>query len=275
MPLHSDQQSTGLRSCSHIDCHVPEVSFVGFTSTASLSIDCLHTQPVFRRHFVSAATGAGRDLVMPDLFKDHLIRSLGCGPVSVLDAVSGRHGSLGANDARYVKDILESTPSSLEQVKIEPDGRWADASGTEPSAAGNINAGDSRDGNDDDELLEIRSTRINDLRSTPNTKTPPATVDRSSTTYTEPPRSGASKRSHDQIIDLTLSDEEDSVAPGGKRPALNWTPSVPKPGSFSGGTASASSNPSSGVRLSLHPPTQRFHSLPSGSPIPPAPGRET
>ena len=212
---------------------------------------------------------------MPDLFKDGLFRSLDCGPVCVLDAFSGRRGTLSANDVRYVKDILESTPSSVEQVKIEPDGRWAEASGTEPSAIDSFNASGSGDGNDDDDLQEIRSTRINDLRSTPSTRTPPATVDRSSTVYTEPSRSGASKRSYDQFIDLTLSDEEDSVAPAGKRPALNWTSSLPKPGSFNGGTASASSNPSNGLRLTLKAPSQRHHSLPSGSPILPAAGRET
>lgn len=116
---------------------------------------------------------------------------------------------------RYLKDILNKTKSSLEQVTVEPDGNWSTATKTEtpkfprPMAFGS---------DDDDDLVEIRDDRVAQLKngnsSTPQPmlsgiKTPDSnSFDREPSSAS---RRQSSKRPVAEVVDLTLSDDEDDM----------------------------------------------------------------
>ena len=112
--------------------------------------------------------------------------------------------------SRYVADILANTSGSVEQVTIEPDGKWfapGSQNGTrsEPKSASFV---------DDDDLFVsevwVKEARgvTTPLRSLAATETPATVSSRESSTPM--PRSGSSnKRPAPQVIDLTLSDDDD------------------------------------------------------------------
>lgn len=125
------------------------------------------------------------------------------------------------NLIRYVKDILNSTPKSLEQVTIEPNGEWSQNTTASPSAAGsnNINSMIQADEIDDDDLLELQSSVVkNNINNISKTSTPsaPNRVVGSNGMSGSVSRSTSSKRPMGSVIDLTLSDDEDDE---GSRPA--------------------------------------------------------
>jgi len=128
-----------------------------------------------------------------------------------------------ANLTRYVDDILRSTPQSVEQVTVEPDGRWSQVTQKETPRR---NGGHSSDDEDDD-LVEIqnmpRLTAIKDEAfPTPTSmaRTPPYSS-REQSFSSAAPRSHTSKRPISQVIDLTFSsDEEDQGQQAPKRQAM-------------------------------------------------------
>lgn len=146
---------------------------------------------------------------------------------------------------RYVKDILDSTPKSLEAVTIEPTGRWllkdeeADSNNFPTDAFFNDSGAG---GDDDDDLVEISEVSFlpshstsrqigTPTRPTPVAASTPTSAGRSSAA----PRangSNSAKRPAPPVIDLTLSSDEDDEPI--QRPAKRQRPSMSAaPGSSS------------------------------------------
>ncbi|KAI9766837.1 MAG: SUMO ligase siz1, partial [Geoglossum simile] len=120
----------------------------------------------------------------------------------------------------YVNDILQSTPKSVDQVVIEPDGKWSqNALPISPRRANNsqLQGGGDDDG-DDDDIIEIQDIRLTSLKteyaSTPASgpKTPPT-----NSRETSASRPSTNKR---PVIDLTLSDDDEGPPRPAKR-AMN------------------------------------------------------
>jgi E3 SUMO-protein ligase PIAS1 len=114
----------------------------------------------------------------------------------------------------YVRNILSNTSDSVEQVTIEPNGSWSQHSknSTSPKPNG------ANFGSDDDDLVEIKDSRISALKaaSTPvpsigSTRTPPASSREPSASVASHGQTSA-KRPISQVIDLTLSDDDDDAA---------------------------------------------------------------
>lgn len=127
-----------------------------------------------------------------------------------------------------MKEILDQTPKSLETVTIDPHGSWSIKASSEEADAGcNDASGDAYDDDDDDDLEISEVTPIHGGRRletpkmpTPNITTPVSIA--SSTAQGTPiatsaaPRGIAStsaKRPAAQVIDLTLSSDEDDDEP--------------------------------------------------------------
>ncbi|KAK7951750.1 uncharacterized protein PG986_007478 [Apiospora aurea] len=135
---------------------------------------------------------------------------------------------------QYVKDILDHTSESTEQVTIEPDGQWRAQASSEPepkrprySSGANASVID----DDDDDVVPLDSFSLPSAR---NTQTP-----NQSLFGTPGPAQGngsvssASRKRPAEVIDLTLSDDEDDEpvrAPkrqnAGQTPSLG--PNIPK-----------------------------------------------
>ena len=112
-----------------------------------------------------------------------------------------------------MNDILQSTPKSVDQVVIEPDGKWSQnalpvsprrTSSSQPQNGG----GDDNDGDDDIDIIEIQDVRLTSLKTehasmTASGPKTPATKSREPSTS----RSSTAKR---PVIDLTLSDDDDA-----------------------------------------------------------------
>ncbi|KAI9741944.1 MAG: SUMO ligase siz1 [Cirrosporium novae-zelandiae] len=150
---------------------------------------------------------------------------------------------------QYVDEILENTSPSTEQVTIEPNGRWSQGVKTESTPRPSPN-----DGSDDD-LVEIQDVRVNTLKNewTPSTsplvRTPPYSSREQSISSAS--RSINGKRPASQIIDLTLSDDEEDPPRAIKRPyiqssIINY--SIP--------TRELPSNPSHRLQIPRQPPNQ-------------------
>ena len=134
---------------------------------------------------------------------------------------------------RYVDDILKSTPKSVDQVTIEPDGKWFHTSGGAPSPR-RTNGRNSSDGEDD--LVEIRdmprlaSVKTEFTRELGLMRTPPISSREQSTSSAAPLSQSSNKRSVGQVVDLTLSSDEDDEPPRpAKRPLIHKSSSsIPK-----------------------------------------------
>ncbi|EAU33412.1 conserved hypothetical protein [Aspergillus terreus NIH2624] len=127
---------------------------------------------------------------------------------------------------QYVDDILRSTPSDVEQVIIEPDGRWSTVK-TDDDGGG---AGGATPASEDDDLVEIQEPGATPIKQE-SFSTPSLMVQRTPAQSREPSTTSSAaymstnKRPASQVIDLTGSDEDDDdddlpVRPA-KRPALN------------------------------------------------------
>ncbi|KAL1960006.1 hypothetical protein VTO42DRAFT_674 [Malbranchea cinnamomea] len=117
---------------------------------------------------------------------------------------------------QYVDNILKSTPSSLEQVTIEPNGDWA-----KPG-----DGGSSPTPKDDSDLVEITDGKpVVKQEATPvrfhmePSSTPNTTREQSTMPSVNRP-SSTNKRPASEVIDLTLSDEDEAPRPSPKRPAF-------------------------------------------------------
>ena len=126
---------------------------------------------------------------------------------------------------QYVNDILNSTSPDIEAVTIEPDGRWhiqKESEGTNRKP----NPTPSDDDDDDEDLVEIREKpeyrpKVETL--TPHSvRTPPMSSREDSTA---PSASRSNKRPREDVIDLTLSDEDDAPVPKTQR--TSFSTSVP------------------------------------------------
>lgn len=126
---------------------------------------------------------------------------------------------------RYVDDILRSTPSDVEQVVVEPGGRWTKPTDPDTTNSNTTAIGGFTPATDDhDELIEIGG-----FSPVPMKKEQPATnqilqrtpVHSWGTPGTSSPanRSSTNKRAASQVIDLTGSDDEDDspVRPAKRR----------------------------------------------------------
>jgi E3 SUMO-protein ligase PIAS1 len=134
---------------------------------------------------------------------------------------------------QYILDILTSTSSDTDQVTVEPDGRWHMDDTTPAPVSRKRKANDTPDTDDDDDIIELDAdppTTNGASLGPPQTLTPrsiqtPPVNGRESSTATSHRSASTGKRPrHNEVIDLTLSDEdEDQDA----RPAVKSRPSLP------------------------------------------------
>ncbi|KAL4958827.1 transport protein particle component-domain-containing protein [Aspergillus stella-maris] len=127
------------------------------------------------------------------------------------------------NVDQYVDDILHSTPVNMEQVTIEPNGRWFTPQDEAVAAAG---TGGVTPGTDDDELIEIREPGITPVKQEPAVldlfqQTPARSREQSSAWSTN-------KRPA-PVIDLTGSDEDDDDDGSPVRPPKRQAVNLPRP----------------------------------------------
>ncbi|KAI0195390.1 PINIT domain-containing protein [Xylaria flabelliformis] len=118
----------------------------------------------------------------------------------------------------YAKDILEKTEDSVEQVTIEPNGQWAtQPTETAPRKSRSSNVNTSIDVDDDVSIVTDNPSYSNGgYGSTPHTYSTPirtfmGTPSASSREPSGAPRSGGRKRPAAEVIDLTLSSDEDDA----------------------------------------------------------------
>jgi len=145
---------------------------------------------------------------------------------------------------QYVDDILRSTPRDAEGVVVQPDGQWLQQDSARSNPNSNPTPSDDDD-DDDDEIVEILDKaevkpKIEAL--TPHSVRTPL----SSREDSNAPSSRPHKRSRNDVIDLTLSDDEEtppakvpksseplSAPPRVRPPAARYQFHLPPPGSAS------------------------------------------
>lgn len=118
-------------------------------------------------------------------------------------------------------DILRSTPPEVEQVIIEPNGKWSSPKDEESARMGGAPTSPDEDG----DLIEIKEPGIPSLKQEPLPahialqRTPVQSCEPSTTSSTG--RQSTNKRPAAQVIDLTGSDDEDTPSRPAKRPFFN------------------------------------------------------
>ncbi|KIW00711.1 hypothetical protein, variant [Verruconis gallopava] len=141
---------------------------------------------------------------------------------------------------QYFEDILQNTSSSTYQVTVEPDGRWS-ANTSDGPAGRNGFDNDSADEDSNDDIVEVakpikkESFGTNVTPVTPFSMvapTPPGVSPMASNSAPSRPSQGQKRKS--EVIDLTLSDDDDE--PPSKRQAYNTPNSLSDHGSRSGRT---------------------------------------
>ena len=126
---------------------------------------------------------------------------------------------------QYVNDILNLTPKEVEAVNVEPNGTWHILSQNDNPGGRTSNPTPSDDEEDDD-LVEIGNGpgfRVPKLEAlTPHSvRTPPLSSREDSTAPSiSRPSTNTNKRTSD-VIDLTLSDDEDDSRSARKIPRTN------------------------------------------------------
>ncbi|KAK2811870.1 hypothetical protein FQN50_001908 [Emmonsiellopsis sp. PD_5] len=123
---------------------------------------------------------------------------------------------------RYVDNILRATPSSIDQVIIEPDGVWH-----KPADADDARNGTTHPPSDDDDndLIEIQDDRLVKLKQEPMTtsmtlQSTPSARSRELSSVPSASRQSTNKRPASQVIDLTLSDDDEEPPRSAKRPYI-------------------------------------------------------
>ncbi|KAL8791435.1 MAG: hypothetical protein Q9213_000051 [Squamulea squamosa] len=178
---------------------IREMPVVNIAYRRALPLNGMHPQPMLRRIVVSATPGASTDM---DL---------------------------------YVDDILKSTPRSVDQVTVEPDGKWSRISEDDlPARPGRDSS------SDDEDLVEIKDPpRVTAVKnemtnSSISMRTPPTSSREQSTTSSVPPSSIGAKRSVSAVIDLTSDDDEESLRQSKKpaTPAYLATPTYQSSANF-------------------------------------------
>jgi E3 SUMO-protein ligase PIAS1 len=137
----------------------------------------------------------------------------------------------------YMMDVLDSTSKSIEEVTVEPDGRWhlgkeADA----PAKNGNMNSNlTPSDDGDSDDLIEITDNPAQSVNreyhpmtlTARSVQTPPLNSRYDSRApSTAASASRPSKRPRTNVIDLTLSDDDDDDQPLVKHQRLSMSSST-------------------------------------------------
>ncbi|KAI4168910.1 MAG: hypothetical protein LQ343_006032 [Gyalolechia ehrenbergii] len=129
---------------------------------------------------------------------------------------------------QYVDDILKTTPSSVDQVTVQPDGKWSRIAEGEPSPRRSHESSE-----DDEELVEIKDPpRISAVKHGNNNgasfmRTPPASS-REQSSSSVPPISAGAKRLVSAVIDLTSDDDDEDGQRSSKRPTMPAHPARPK-----------------------------------------------
>ncbi|KAI4235138.1 MAG: hypothetical protein L6R40_006537 [Gallowayella cf. fulva] len=112
---------------------------------------------------------------------------------------------------------------SVDQVTVEPDGKWFRISEGDPSPRSRYGSS-----GDDEDLIEIkdppRVTAVkNEILNGSNfMRTPPTSSREQSTTSSVPPPSAGAKRSASAVIDLTSDDNDEDAGRGSKRPTTGY-----------------------------------------------------
>ncbi|MCJ1472835.1 SUMO ligase siz1 [Lambiella insularis] len=158
---------------------------------------------------------------------------------------------------QYVNDILRSTSRSVDQVTMEPDGKWSQVVQKETPSRNN---GTHSSSDDDDDLIEIQDMpRLAAIRDetllTPSSmaRTPPYSSREQSFSSAAPRSNTSGKRAIGQVIDLTFSSEDEEQPPRGpKRQSTQSSSNGPANSYTSSGTTAAQSLPRpNGVNFNL------------------------
>ncbi|KAK7908339.1 hypothetical protein PG985_015642 [Apiospora marii] len=111
---------------------------------------------------------------------------------------------------QYVKDILDCTSESTEQVTIEPDGQWRAQASSEPEPKRpRYSSGVNASVIDDDEEEEVVPLDSFSLQSARNTQTPNQSLFGTPGSAQGNGSATGNRKRPAEVIDLTLSDDED------------------------------------------------------------------
>ncbi|KAL8737941.1 MAG: hypothetical protein Q9181_001204 [Wetmoreana brouardii] len=125
---------------------------------------------------------------------------------------------------QYVGSILMSTPKSVDQVTVEPDGKWSQIAEAETLHKGGQDSSD-----DDEDLVEIKdpprlaAVKNETINGRSSMMTPPTSSREQSSSSVH----AAAKRSMSAVIDLTSDDDEEETRRSSKRPAMPTYPVTP------------------------------------------------
>jgi len=112
---------------------------------------------------------------------------------------------------RYLGDILKNTSRSVDQVTVQPDGKWNIRK--EPEQRGYQKGVASTSDDEDDDIVEITksgdSVRMSTPRGFGQSSTPYREASTASSVPSRPPGSISGKRPISAVIDLTSSGDED------------------------------------------------------------------
>lgn len=117
---------------------------------------------------------------------------------------------------QYVLEILNSTSADTEQVTVEPDGKWHKQ--VETNGESKQSKPSPTDDDDDDDLIEIGDDPASFLKFSTPLRTPSVQPPFEKTTT---PTTKSNKRTRDEVIDLTLSDDDDEPPAKVKRPSMS------------------------------------------------------
>lgn len=124
---------------------------------------------------------------------------------------------------QYVQDILGTTSKSVDQVTIEPDGTWKQGAMAEESRNSSTSTKrKAAEAFDFEDLVEITDHKSNgakkDISATPLSYL--TTPSREPSMAASTTGISGAKRQQAQVVDLTLSDDDEPIAPSVKRQSL-------------------------------------------------------